>query len=40
MVEKKEGPKVALGSLGAVVLVVPTGEGSGELEFKDLLFER
>jgi tetratricopeptide (TPR) repeat protein len=32
--------KVALGALGAVVLVVPTGEGSGELEFKDLVFER
>jgi hypothetical protein len=32
--------KLDLGALGAVVLVVPTGQGNGELEFKDLVFER
>ncbi len=32
--------RVDLGALGAVVLVVPSGQGSGELEFKDLVFER
>jgi class 3 adenylate cyclase/tetratricopeptide (TPR) repeat protein len=32
--------KLDLGAIGAVVLVVPTGQGNGELEFKDLVFER
>lgn len=32
--------RLDLEALGAVVLVVPAGQGSGELDFKDLLFER